>query len=69
MSTGVGKLFRWQFMERTNQTHLDPKPDFDKVVNWVVTNEDEDPEPENLTQKKWLNSKEWSGNFKWMKDK
>lgn len=56
-------------MERTNQTHLDPKPDFDKVVNWVVTNEDEDPEPENLTQKKWLNSKDWSDDNKWMKDK
>ena len=53
-STGVGKYFRWQFMERTKQTHLDPKPDFEKVVNWVVTNEDNDPEPEDLTKKKWL---------------
>ena len=54
MTTGVGKYFRWQFMERTKQTHLDPKPNFEKVVNWVVTNEDNDPEPEDLTKKKWL---------------
>ena len=54
MTTGVGKYFRWQFMERTKQTHLDPKPDFDKVINWVVTNEDNDPEPEDLRQKEWV---------------